>query len=416
MQSPTYGRLWLTVRQHPGDTVSSTQAEPMVRRSEAILGLRPLRRVELLRQRLEALEKDQTDLKETYEKAQLALEEGRHALEKISQQVNLLEAEVCEAETVYAEKQRLVRPHSQLAQNQTQLASTLKRQKRKDAAVGLAERRCLRKHKEWQACLAEMNLLRQRLEKFEQDNQTNAAPIQAIFRLDAGFGTADNVALLIEMGYELYSKPHGNWLTSRLQRWTDEHSVWERVGQNSEMVAWSAKDIPDFPYPLDVALERFHTGQQVRLGGLIHFGQDPVATHLTTWFEQYNCRQTIEAGNKEEKGVFELHHLKVRSRSGIFLQEQFVAFAANFVRWATLWLIQDCLNISEGWLDPDHPHIRDQVKIGAQSLAWVSWYEQGCLLKFEDHSIFAGRSLNVKKQWYFQLVLPFAKSCYFSPF
>jgi hypothetical protein len=416
LQSPTYGRLWLTVTQHPGDTVSCTEAEPMVRRSEAILGLRPMRRVALLRQRLEAVEKNQPELKGDYEKAKQALEQERHTLDEVSQQVTILETQVREAETVYAEKQRLVRPHSQLAQRQIRLAGYVKRQKRKEAAVGRAERRLQRQHKTWQACLAEISLLRQRLEQFEQDNLTNTAPVQAIFRLDAGFGTADNVALLIEMGYELYSKPHGNWLTGRLEHWTDEHPVWERVGHNAEMVAWSSKDIPDFPYPLDVALERFHTGQQVRLGGLIHFGQDPVTAHLTTWFERYNQRQTIEAGNKEEKGVFELQHLKVRSRSGILLQEQFVAFAANFVRWATLWLTQDCSNIPDGWLDLDHPHIKDQVKIGAQSLAWVSWYEQGCLLKFEDHSIFAGRSLNVKKRWSFQLVLPFAKSCYFSPF
>jgi len=416
LRSPTYGRLWLVVTQHPGDTVSCTEAEPMVRRSEATLGLRPMRRVDLLSQRLETLEKDQPERKDAYEKAKLALEEERLALGEIHQQVTVLEAEVREAETVYAEKQRLVRPHSQLAQSRIRLASYLKRQKREDSAISLAERRLQRQHKEWQACLREISLLHQRLEQFEQDNLTNTTPVQIVFRLDAGFGTADNVALLIEMGYELYSKPHGNWLTGRLEHWTDENSAWERVGQNAEMVAWSAKGIPGFPYLLDVALERFHTGQQIRLGGLIHFGQDLVASHLTTWFEQYNQRQIIEAGNKEEKGVFELQHLKVRSRSGILLQEQFVAFAANFVRWATLWLTQDCSNIQEGWLDIDQPHIKDQVKIGAQSLAWVSWFEQGCLLKFEDHSIFAGRSLNVKKQWSFQLVLPFAKSCYFSPF
>jgi hypothetical protein len=194
----------------------------------------------------------------------------------------------------------------------------------------------------------------------------------------------------------------------------NEQSVWERVGQNAEMLAWPAQDLPDFPYPLDIALERFHIGQQVHLGGLIHFGQDPVPSHLTAWFERYNQRQTIEAGNKEEKQVFELHHLKVRSRSGILLQEQFVAFAANFVRWASLWLKEDCANAPEGWLDPVHPHIKEQVKVGAQSLAWVSWYEQGCMLRFEDHSVFAGRSLKVKKQWSFQLALPFAKSCFFS--
>ena len=414
LQSPTYGRLWLSVTQHPGDTVSCTEAEPMIRRSEAILGLHPIRRVDMLRKRLDVLTGCQSSLQEALEKAKESLEVARHSLEDVIQQVIQMEQYVQETEMIYQEQQRLVRPHSKLAQNRNKLVCYQKRQKRRDALVSQAERRLKRQQNEWQTWQNEMDLLRQRLDHFEQDNQANTTPIQAIFRLDAGFGTVENMALLIEMGYEVYSKPHGNWLTGRLIHWVNEQSQWERVGQNAEMVAWPAMKLPDFPYPLDIALERFHTGEKVRLGGLIHFGQDPVTANLTTWFECYNQRQTIEAGNKEEKQVFELHHLKVRSRSGILLQEHFVAFAANFVRWATLWLLEDCANAPEGWLDPAHPHLKEQVKVGAQSLAWVSWFEQGCLLRFEDHSVFAGRSLKVKKQWSFQLALPFAKSCFFS--
>jgi uncharacterized coiled-coil protein SlyX len=386
----------------------------MIRRSEAILGLRPIRRLDLLRKRLEILESRQNGQKEALEKVTQSLEEARHKLDEVVQQVAHWEQCVQETETTYQEKQRPVRPHSQLVQNRTKLACYQKRQRRRVATVNQAERRLKRQQKEWQTWQSELELLHQRLGHFEQDNQANATPIQAIFRLDAGFGTVENLALLIEMGYEVYSKPHANWLTSRLKHWVNDQSQWERVGQNAEMVAWPAQDLPDFPYPLDIALERFHIGQKVHWGGLIHFGQDPVASHLTNWFERYNQRQSIEAGNKEEKQVFELHHLKVRSRSGILLQEQFVAFSANFVRWATLWLKEDCANAPEVWLDPAHPCMKEQVKVGAQSLAWVSWFEQGCLLRFEDHSVFAGRSLKVKKQWSFQLALPFAKSCFFS--
>lgn len=415
-QSPTYGRLWLSVSQHPGDTVSCTEAEPMIRKSEAILGLHPIRRVELLRKRLNDIEVCQSGLKAAHEKADQSLTEAHHNLDEVSHQVHYWQQCVQEAEAIYLKKQRTVRPHSQLAQYRTKLACYQKRQKRKEATLNQAEKKLKNQQKQWQTGQSEMDLLRQRLDHFEQDNQNNIAPIQAIFRLDAGFGTMENIALLIEMGYEVYSKPHGNWLLGRLKHWANEQSSWERVGHNAEMMAWPAQDLPDFPYPLDLALERFQIGSQSQFGGLIHFGQDAVAAQKTTWFERYNQRQTIEAGIKEEKQVFELHHLKVRSRSGILLQEQFVAFAANFVRWATLWLQEDCANVSEGWLDPTHPHIKEQVKLGAQSLAWVSWYEQGCLLRFEDHSIFAGRSLKIKKQWSFQPVLPFAKSCFFSQF
>jgi hypothetical protein len=51
----------------------------------------------------------------------------------------------------------------------------------------------------------------------------------------------------------------------------------------------------------------------------------------------------------------------------------------------------------------------------AHTSAYVEWHEQGCLLRFTDHSVFAGRSLHVIRQWAYQLVLPLSKSCVFSP-
>ena len=416
LYSPTYGRLWLSVKQHPGDTVSCTEAEPMVRRSEAILGLRPLRRVELLQKRLEKLEKDGAGFKEAQEKARQSLADAQRKLEETQQLVLVWLEKVQASEALYLEKQRPIRPHSQVAQSRKKLLAYQKRQERRAASVTRAERRLSRIENERQAWERLVAQLRKRLEEFEQDNRTNSAPVPMLFRLDAGFGTPENIALLIEMGYEVYSKPHGNWLNSRLSHWVKDPAAWQRVGKNAEMVAWPAVSLSDFPYPLDLALERFHTGEQLRMGALIHFGQDLAASQLITWFERYNQRQEIEAGNKEEKQVFELHHLKVRSPSGICLQEQFVAFAANFVRWATIWMTQDCPNLPDGWFDPDQFHIKEQVKVGAKALAWVSWYEQGCLLRFEEYSVFAGKSLNIQKHWTFQPVLPFAKSCYFSRF
>jgi hypothetical protein len=44
LASPTYGRLWLSVAHHPGDTVSCTQAEALVLAAEARLQRRPRRR------------------------------------------------------------------------------------------------------------------------------------------------------------------------------------------------------------------------------------------------------------------------------------------------------------------------------------------------------------------------------------
>ena len=52
MHSPNFGRLWLSVEQHPGDTVSSSQAEAMVRAAETCTGTRPWRRTDLLAERI----------------------------------------------------------------------------------------------------------------------------------------------------------------------------------------------------------------------------------------------------------------------------------------------------------------------------------------------------------------------------
>ena len=219
--------------------------------------------------------------------------------------------------------------------------------------------------------------------------------------------------MLIELGYETYTKPYSDWLTPRLKQRVCPKTQWTRVGGNAEMVAWKAERFPDFPYPIDIALERFHTGQTQCYGTLLHFGSDPVTDNLPSWFHRYNARQLIEAGIKEGKNVFAMHHLKVRSTPAIFLQEQFAVFAANFVRWAARWLVEQCPQVPCSWQNAAQPKVKQMVKVVAHTSAWVDWQDQGCLLTFTDHSLFAGRSLTVKKQWVVQLPLPFSENAHF---
>jgi hypothetical protein len=40
----------------------------------------------------------------------------------------------------------------------------------------------------------------------------------------------DNIALLIEMGYEIYSKPYGNWLSGVLTQKSTAQEACQRVG------------------------------------------------------------------------------------------------------------------------------------------------------------------------------------------
>jgi hypothetical protein len=263
------------------------------------------------------------------------------------------------------------------------------------------------------ALQAEHTLLEERLARFIEDNRTNPWPIRAIFRLDGGFGTGSNVALLIEMGYEVYSKA-SNYQTTQALRRRAGSGPWLQVGKNAEMIAWENAELSHCPYPLDLALERFHAGEKRKHAVLLHYGPEPVATDLEGWFHFYNGRQTIEAGIKEGKNVFQMHHLKVRSPAGLVIQEEFVVFAANFVRWAAAWLCQACPEAPTPF-NQTRPNVKQLVRVAANTSAWVIWEPEGCLLRFTELSAFAGVELKVRDVNPFQLVLPLFKSCVFSP-
>lgn len=230
-------------------------------------------------------------------------------------------------------------------------------------------------------------------------------------RLDAGFGTPENVALLIEMGYQVYTKPQSHWVTTILKREATSKTDWMRVGANAEMTAWTDRMLSKYAYPLDVALERFHTDQQVRYSTLLHYGDHPVTTDLPAWFQTYNARQTIEAGIKEGKGVFQMHHLKVRAEAGLFLQEHLAAFAANFVRWAAQWLTCQRSQETSHTRNTLLSSVKEMVQVAAHTSAWVIWQPYGCLVRFSEHSVFAGDLLRANKAWTMQLPLPWFKTC-----
>ena len=413
MKSLTYGRVGLSTVQRPGNTVSCTQAEALVIATESRIGCRPIRRTDLLADRIQALSSQQELLLEKVAQARRSVAQKQANLVVVSGQIREAEHKAQELQEEYTRRQIPERPHSKLAKAKKQVEVYKRRYTRYQKAVTKAQKWLIRQQERLTTHENELKHLQLRLEIFQKDNLTNIAPLLATFRLDAGFGTAENIALLIELGYELYTKPHGNWLSGELRNRTANIDSWEKVGKNAEMVAWKHIRLDGCPYSLDLACERFWTGKNYRFSGLIHFGQNKVTDDLPSWFRYYNARQTIEAGNKEARQVFETHHLKVRSLPALQLQERFALFAANFVRFATLWLTEQCPQLPDGWKDCTQPRIKQQVKVGANTSAWVSWIGQDCLLRFTDLSVFAGRSLRVQRVWVFQPVLPLMKSCFF---
>lgn len=392
LNSPTYGRLWLSVTHHPGDTVSSTQAEGLIVAAEARLQQRPQRRTGLLCQRIERFEQGMEQTLHRLESQQRAVANATQRLAESQQQQQDRQQQLDALAATYQVEQRVERPTGRLAQARQRLQAATKRTQSRQKALDAAERRFAKTTQHCQEQQTELDSLRTRLSRFQQDNASNPDPVEAEFRLDAGFGTYENITLLIEMGYEVYTKPHSHHVVDFLKRQTDDQTAWQRVGANAELVAWSEHRLKGCPYPLDVALERFYTGKTRKHSALIHYGSDPVTQDLPAWFQRYNARQTIEAGIKECKQVFYLHHIKVRSEPAIYLQECFILFAANFIRWATHWLAdqaqpaQDALNVRQ-------MGVKRQVHVAAHVSAHVIQSSEGRFLRFSPQSAFAGKLL-----------------------
>ena len=65
-----------------------------------------------------------------------------------------------------------------------------------------------------------------------------------------------------------------------------------------------------------------------------------------------------------------MHPLKMHFQGGIVIQEQFVLFAANSVRFARVWL-RERVSGSSRKFDDALPHVKDLVRVGANTSGWV---------------------------------------------
>jgi hypothetical protein len=403
--SPTYGRMWLSATHHPGDTVSSTQAEALVLEAERRIGQRPKRRTELLGKRIEDLEPHLMQIQERVETQQKAIQHAQERQEEAQKQIQDQQIQVADLEKHYQARRREERPTSQLAMARQRFQMLARRLKRRETARLSANQRLANTQTQWKKELAARASLMERLKRFEQDNDANPDPVEAEFRLDAGFGSYQNVALLAEMGYEVYTKSPSQQLTDSLKRQlnatttytrvgANATTTYTRVGANAEMVVWPQRSLTNCPYPFDVALERFYTGSTLKHSTLLHYGSDLVTQDLPAWFNHYNGRQIIEAGIKEGKQVFYLHKIKVRSEPAIYLQECCVLFAANFIRWASHWLAEQAQPVKHA-LDVRKLGIKRQVQVAAHVSAQVIRNSECRLLKFSSNSAFAGKVLQI---------------------
>jgi hypothetical protein len=402
LESPTFGRLWLSNRLHPGSTVSVTEAQEMVRQAEQRTGLRPRRRLELVQIRLQKVNQ-QLQVAQTKEKeSQVFLAQLEAEIAGLPAHIQEAQEQVAQLQQHFVQKGKPERPYSQLAKARRRLAMFQKRLRLRQQALPVAQKRVQLRTRQREAALADWLTLEQHAAQLETDNLANTQPIAATFRLDAGFSSNDNLCWLIEMGYDVLTKPRATSLADKLLALVTAETTWQPVGRNACMTTWSSLHLPDlFDYPLDMALLRYQQGNKQAYASLLYFGSSPLWLQSHRWFHDYNARQSIEAGIKEGKNVFQMHHLKVRSFQALRLQEHFAAFAANFVRWADLWLAQQQPS-------PTHfPHsIKQLVQVASHTSALVYRHGGMWLLMFTRHSCYAGLILQFGN-CSFQLPLPF---------
>lgn len=416
LHSPTFGRLWLAVKPHPGDKVSCSVLQEMIYQAEQKLGTRPYRRPELVRRRIEQQEQTCREAGDKWQKGSQKVAQVRDKRDEVAAQQRHWQQQVEQLSAHYTKDDRPERPHSHLAKARTKMQMYQARLSRRNKELIQAQQRAQKRQAHYQRQLAHLNHLYQHLQQLEADNAANAAPVRVILRLDSGFGTVDNVDWLIEMGYELYTKPFSHRVTKSLKSELSPTHLPEAVGRNAHMIAWPDRLIGKYSYPLNVALARYQLGDTLRHTTFLHYGQEPVTADLAAWFQTYNARQTIEAGIKEGKTVFQMHHFKVRSAPALFLQEQLATFLANFVRWAALWLDQQHSCSDHNSLAATlcaKTSVKELVRVAAHTSAFIVWQNDGCLLRFTEQSVYAGQVLYLGNSFYFQLPLPLFKNSTF---
>ena len=407
LQTDLFGRQWLSAQHHPGDTVSAPCLGELIREAERRLGCHPRRRTELVQQRLQACQQnlEQVLALVGQENERVTAKAGR--VGRLSEQIRQGDRQI-QALRAAPISTRQAGPYGKVTRLAKQSAGWRQQLGRAEAqlaqAQALAERQRSRLLAQAETYRAEEQRLEARYQQLDEENARQSQPPRCQIRLDAGFASGENLTELLELGYEVDTKSANSAVVQALRSRVTAETVWTPVGKNAEMVAWSDYTLHTCPYPLRVGLERFSTPQGVLHSVLIRFQSDPADSgcDLGQWFHEYNGRQTIEAGNKEEKTTFKVQHLMSRSPAGIPIQALLTVFAANFVRWADEW-IRPRLEHSTRRFDGVLASPKRLVRVAANSPAHVERSYGWEAIRFSPLSSFDGVVIHlsgvVGRQW-----------------
>jgi hypothetical protein len=417
LQTHLFGRQWLSARHHPGNTVSCHCLLELLADAERRLGCHPRRRPELVAQRIVACEQiiGPVEAKAIHRETAVSAQ-----LERVASLRERLDQAQATIDTLQAAplSSRQDGPYSTLSRLQKQMAGWQGQLRRAEARLARLRRAAQEYRQKVERQQEECDRLKARYESFKEGCAENTCQPDAPrckIRIDAGFCNGQTLTELIELGYEVETKSANDALVRTLRKRAEGGASWTRVGDNAEMIAWTGYYIRNCPYPLIVGLERFHTPKDVLHAVLIRSQDGPGATcpDLPEWFHAYNGRQTIEAGNKEEKGTFKVQHLMSRSTCGLQIQCLLTVFAANFVRWADEWVrprVEQTSTRFDGVLSSP----KRLVRVAANSPGVVDRTAGELRVRFGDLSSFAGVVICLSAVPVVQLCLPLFGNDHFS--
>lgn len=303
-------RLWLAGFHHPGDTVSSKCLKELVEAAEVQTHVRPRRRTERVQKRVTAQEESIARMRRLLDQQQAKVSRLRQTRQehygKIYHTEQLKKGPISRRRGAFLQKK---------------LQSWRKRLPRLETQLARAQRTIGTHQSQLHEQLTNLTQLLASQAQLEKENQANPNPTPYVeARMDAGFACGENLTWLLEMGYCPNTKAPNGQTATALCAHLPRGRHWVKVGENAEMLDWGDYRLHDCPYPLTEAVERFKVGRRYKYAVLMHFREEdaPFPT-LPAWFNHYNERQTIEAGNKEIKGTFHVQHLMSRSLAGIRL-------------------------------------------------------------------------------------------------
>ena len=378
------GRLVLSSQRYPGRTKSAECLRAAVRQMEQVLGVHPRRRPELVRQRLAALAPQLQQRRAAVEAAQQRQQHLRLTTERV-------QAELVKLRGEGAGSLRLSRLQQQAERLVVQRQAAADWCAKQEGHVRVLEEQ-------------EQQLITW-VEELEHDTAETVMPVRMLLRVDAGFSTGENLAWLIEAGYAVVTKAHSGHTTTRLRRKVRQDAVWSVVGGNADAVRLGPQQLNDCPYEVEVLLVRYQVPAGERWTALLYYDEEPAPECLGLWFRLYNGRQIMEAGIKEQKGVFTMRRPLVRSRFGLQLQEQFSVFAANFVRWAAQWAREQVV-VEGPRLQQALKETKTLVRVVGQTRGRLIERGGGCALVFDAAGPFVGSVLIFAGQVAYQQVLP----------